>query len=287
MSLLDDFTEWIHDMLYTGICDNLESSYAAVNDKIAEATGQLSQTPSQFEPGVFGMLQNLSETVIMPIAGILLTYVAVYELIQLVIAHNNLAQLDTWIFFKWIFKTQCAIWLVTNCWTISMAVFDLAGYVVNNAGGVISQSTALSNTDLLALEATIDTYDNGKLVGIYLMTFLLKFLFSIFGIIIWIIVYGRMIEIYLTVSLAPVPFATFGNRELGQIGHQYLRSLFALGFQGFLIMVCIAIYAVLIQNIQYTSDVVASLWGVMGYTILLAFMLFKTGTIAQRIVGAH
>ena len=109
----------------------------------------------------------------------------------------------------------------------------------------------------------------------------------ILSIIIFVIVNGRMVEIYLMVSLAPIPFATFGNREQSMMGQNYVRSLFAIGFQGFLIMVCVGIYAVLIQSVAFSSDIIGSLWKVMGYTVLLAFTLFKTGAIAKSVLHAH
>ena len=222
-----------------------------------------------------------------PIAGILLTFIACYELIQLVIGHNNLANFETWIFWKWIFKTFLAVTLITNTMNISMAVFDVAQHVVNNAGGIIAGSTAIDDSALATMESTLETMEIGPLLSIYLQSFVVQFLIYILSALIFVIVYARMIEIYLMVSLAPIPFATFGNREQSQIGQNYLRSLFALGFQGFLIMVCVGIYAVLIQTVTFSTDIIGSLWGVMGYTILLAFTLFKTGAVARSILHAH
>jgi hypothetical protein len=198
-----------------------------------------------------------------------------------------LANFETWIFWKWIFKTFLAVTLITNTMNITMAVFDVAQHVVNNAGGIIAGSTAIDDSALATMESTLETMEIGSLLSIYLQTFVVQFLIYILSALIFVIVYARMIEIYLMVSLAPIPFATFGNREQSQIGQNYLRSLFALGFQGFLIMVCVGIYAVLIQTVSFTTDIIGSLWGVMGYTILLAFTLFKTGAIAKSILHAH
>ena len=267
--------------------DNLTSTFSTLNQKIGEVTAQVAQTPDQFQPTVYNLIRNLSENVILPIAGIILTFIACYELIQLVIAYNNLANFETWIFFKWVFKTFVAVTLITNTFNITMAVFDVAQHVVNQSGSLIAGSTAVDGSTLDTMRTTLEGMDVGPLFGIFLQSFAVKFLFEILSILIWAIVYGRMIEIYLTISLAPIPFATFGNREQSMIGQNYLRSLFALGFQGFLIMVCVAIYAALVQTVSFSSDIMGSLWNVLGITLLLAFTLFKTGSIARSVFHAH
>ncbi|HOO80855.1 MAG TPA: CD0415/CD1112 family protein, partial [Lachnospiraceae bacterium] len=233
------------------------------------------------------MIKNLSENVIMPIAGLILTFIACYELIQLVISHNNLANFETWIFFKWVFKTFVAVTLITNTMNITMAVFDVAHHVVSQAGGIITGSTAIDASTLATMQSNLEAMEVGELLDIFLMSFIVQFLVYILSALIFVIVYARMIEIYLMVSLAPLPFATFGNKEQSMIGQNYLRSLFALGFQGFLIMVCVGIYAVLIQSIAFSSDIIGTLWGIVGYTILLAFTLFKTGSVAKSVLHAH
>ena len=279
--------EWLTDLLVTGIMSNLTSTFDSVNAQVGQIATEVGMTPSAFSPAIFNMIKNLSENVIMPIAGLLLTFIACYELIQLVISHNNLANFETWIFFKWVFKTFVAVTLITNTMNITMAVFDVAHHVVSQAGGIITGSTAIDASTLATMQSTLEAMDVGELLGIFLMSFIVQFLVYILSALIFVIVYARMIEIYLMVSLAPLPFATFGNREQSMIGQNYLRSLFALGFQGFLIMVCVGIYAVLIQSIAFSTDIIGSLWGVVGYTVLLAFTLFKTGSVAKSVLHAH
>ncbi len=286
-SILQQITDWLREMLISGIMDNVNGTFDNVNSKVADITSEVSATPASFEPGIFSMIQNLSENVIMPIAGILLTFIACYELIQLVIGHNNLANFETFIFWKWIFKTFIAVTLITHTMDITMAVFDVAGHVVQQSGGLIAGSTAIDASALASMEATLMAMETGPLFSVLLQTVIVKFLIYVLSTIIFVIVYARMIEIYMMVSLAPIPFATFGNREQSMMGQNYLRSLFAVGLQGFLIMVCIGIYAVLIQRVTFSSDIVGSLWGVMGYTVLLAFTLFKTGSVAKSILHAH
>ena len=286
-SIIDSIVEWLKKLLVTGIMGNLTNTFDSVNAQVGQIATEVGMTPSTFSPAIFNMIKNLSENVIMPIAGLLLTFIACYELIQLVISHNNLANFETWIFFKWVFKTFVAVTLITNTMNITMAVFDVAHHVVSQAGGIITGSTAIDASTLATMQSTLEAMDVGELLGIFLMSFIVQFLVYILSALIFVIVYARMIEIYLMVSLAPLPFATFGNKEQSMIGQNYLRSLFALGFQGFLIMVCVGIYAVLIQSIAFSSDIIGTLWGIVGYTILLAFTLFKTGSVAKSVLHAH
>ena len=286
-SILDAIAEWLKELLISGIMGNLTGVFDSVNSRVGEIATDVGMTPASFSPGIFSMIHSVSETVIIPIAGLILTFIACYELIQLIIEHNNLSNFETWIIFKWIFKTFVAVTLISNCFNIVMAVFDVCQSVISQSGGIIGASTSVSDEAIVAMEATLSTYGVGTLLGIYLMSFVIQLTLWILSIVIFVIVYGRMIEVYLMTSLAPIPLSTFGNREQSQTGQNYLRSLFALGFQGFLIIICVGIYAVLIQSISFTSDIVGSLWGVVGYTVLLVFTLFKTGGLARSVLNAH
>ena len=286
-SILKQLTDWLKEMLVSGIMDNLTNTFASVNREVGEIANTVGQTPSGFLPGVYSLIRNLSENVIMPVAGIILTFIACYELIQLVISHNNLANFETWIFWKWVFKTFVAVTLITNTFNITMAVFDVAQWVVQRSGGIIAGGTAINDSTLATMQSTLEAMDLGPLFAVFLQSFVIQFVIQLLAIIIFVIINGRMVEIYLMVSLAPIPFATFGNREQSMMGQNYVRSLFALAFQGFLIMVCVGIYAVLIQSVAFSSDIIGSLWSVAGYTVLLVFTLFKTGSIAKSILHAH
>lgn len=286
-SILEQITDWLKEMLVSGIMQNLSGMFDSVNQRVGDIATQVGTTPAAFSPGIFGMIRNVSESVIVPIAGMILTFIACYELIQMIIDHNNLANFESWIFFKWVFKTFLAVTIITNCFNITMAVFDVSQQVIAGAGGIIAGSTAIDSAALDSMQATVETMDLGPMLGLYLQSFIVQTTMWVLGILIFVIVYGRMIEIYLMVSLAPIPFSTFGNREQSQIGQNYLRSLFAIGFQGFLILVCVGIYAVLIQSVAFSQDIIASLWGVVGYTVLLCFTLFKTGGLAKSVLNAH
>ncbi len=285
-SIFQQISDWLREMLIAGIMDNLSGLFDSVNDQVGDIAAQVGTTPADFSPGVFSLIRSVSESVIVPVAGIILTFIVCSELIQLIIDHNNLANFETWIFFKWIFKTFVAVTLITNTFNIVMAVFDVSQYVISGAGGIISGSTQVSDSMLTALEAEIQNMELGSLLGLFAQSLIIGLTMKIIGILIFVIVYGRMVEIYLMTSLAPIPFATFANREQSQIGQNYLRSLFALGFQGFLIMVCVAIYAVLIQGVA-ADDPIGAIWGIIGYTVLLCFTLFKTGSLAKSVLHAH
>ena len=286
-SILEQITDWLKEMLVSGIMQNLSGMFDSVNQRVGDIATQVGTTPAAFSPGIFGMIRNVSESVIVPIAGMILTFIACYELIQMIIDHNNLANFESWIFFKWVFKTFLAVTIITNCFNITVAVFDVSQQVIAGAGGIIAGSTAIDSAALDGMQATVEAMDLGPMLGLYLQSFIVQTTMWVLGILIFVIVYGRMIEIYLMVSLAPIPFSTFGNREQSQIGQNYLRSLFAIGFQGFLILVCVGIYAVLIQSVAFSQDIIASLWGVVGYTVLLCFTLFKTGGLAKSVLNAH
>ena len=286
-SILEQITDWLKSMIISGIMGNLSGMFDSVNQQVGQIAGDVGTTPANFSPAVFSMIRNISESVILPIAGMVLTFIACYELIQMLIEHNNLANFETWTFFKWVLKTFLAVTLISNTFNITMAVFDVAQQVISRSGGLISGSTSVSDATLTAMQATLEGMDLGPLLGLYLQTFVVQVTMLALSAIIFVIVYGRMVEIYLMVSLAPIPFATFGNHEQSHTGQNYLRSLFALGFQGFLIMICVGIYAVLIQNLSFSDNIISSIWGVLGYTVLLAFTLFKTGSLAKSVFAAH
>lgn len=287
-SILDKLAEWLKELLISGILGNLSGMFDTVNTKVGEIAGEVGMTPSAWNGGVFNLIRSLSETVIIPIAGIILTFVMCYELIQLVIEKNNLHDVDTWIFFKWIFKTFVAVFLVTNTWNIVMAIFDVAQNVVSQSGGIISGSTSIDlSTAIPDMEAQLEAMDLGPLLGLWFQSMVVGLTMNILSICIFLVVYGRMIEIYLVTSVGPIPFATMSNREWSSVGQNYLKSLIALGFQTFLIMICVGIYAVLIQEISTADNISAAIWGCMGYTVLLCFTLFKTGSMAKGIFSAH
>lgn len=284
----NNLTNWLKELLVGGIMDNLSGLFDGVNTKVGEIAGQVGATPQGWNSGIYNMIRSLSDNVILPIAGVILAFVMTLELIQLITDKNNLNDVDTWMFFKWVFKTACAVLIVTNTWNIVMGVFDVAQSVVNNASGVIVGNVNIDLADKFSdLEARLMEMDVGSLLGLWLQSFIVGITMWALTICIFIISYGRMIEIYLVTSVAPIPMATTVNREWGQMGQNYLRSLFALGFQGFLIIVCVAIYAVLVQNMIVDENISTAIWSCMGYTVLLCFTLFKTGSLARSIFNAH
>lgn len=286
--ILDMIQEWFKELLIDGIISNLTGMFDTLNTKVGEIAGEVGMTPAAWNSSIFNMIRNLSETVIVPIAGIILTFVMCYELIQLIIEKNNLHDFDTWIFFKWIFKTFVAVLLVTNTWNIVMGVFDITQSVVNDSAGVIISDTSIDIATVITdIEAKLDAMSVGGLLGLWFQSLFVGLTMKALSICIMLVVYGRMIEIYLVTSIAPIPVATMVNREWGGMGQNYLKSLLALGFQAFLILVCVGIYAVLIQTIAATDDISGAIWSCMGYTVLLCFTLFKTGSLAKSVFSAH
>ena len=286
--IADQIAGWLKDVLVSGIEGNLSGLFDSINTRVADVASTVGKTPQAWNGSIFNMIRTLSENVVVPIAGIILTFVMCLELIQLLIDRNNMHDFETFIFFKWVFKTFAAVLIVTNTWNIVMGVFDVAQHVVQEAAGVIVGDTAVDIDRLMSsLDPRLRAMDVGPLLGLWFQTSLMGIVAWILSICIFIIVYGRMIEIYMVTSVAPIPMATMVNREWGQMGQNYLRSLFALGFQAFLIMVCVAIYAVLVQTISVGSDVSAALWTCIGYTVLLCFTLFKSSSLAKSVFKAH
>ena len=286
--LWNQLEDWIKQVLIDGIMSNLSGMFDSTNQKIGEIAGNVGTTPQAWNGGVFAMIQNLSETVIVPIAGLILAFVMTLELIQLITEKNNLHDLDTWMFFKWAFKSAAAVLIVTNTWNIVMGVFDVAQNVVNRASGVIVGNTSVDISSVMdGLESRLDGMEVGELFGLWFQSLFVGITMQAITICVFLVTYGRMIEIYLVTSVAPIPMATMMSKEAGGMGQNYLRSLFALGFQAFLIIVCVAIYAVLVQTISTSDDLSAAMWSCMGYTVLLCFSLFKTSSLAKSVFNAH
>ena len=288
-TVLKAISDWIKSLLTAAIMSNLSGLFDDVNTQVGNIAQQVGTKPSSFEPRVFAMIEALSRNVVLPIAGIILTFIACYELIEMITQHNNMAQFEPALLMKWIFKTAISVWMISNTFDIIMAVFDVTQQVVANSSGIISGNTRVNDIGLSMLQSSMMQMDVGPLFGLFLQSFFIGITMRILSIVIFVIVYGRMIEIYCMVSLAPIPMATFGNHEQSHMGQNYLKCLFALGFQGFLILICVAIYAVLIQSVAISGDAINSIWSIVGYTVLLCFSLFKTSSVqnpfSERIKG--
>lgn len=286
--LWQKITEWLKQVLISGITDNLTGMFDATNQKVAEISAQVGTTPQAWNGSIYNMIHTLSESVIVPIAGAILAFVMTLELMQMITEKNNLGDVDTWMFFKWAFKSAAAILIVTNTWNIVMGVFDMAQSVVSRASGVIVSNASIDISTVMAdLAGRLGAMEVGPLFGLWFQSLFAGICTWALTICIFIVIYGRMIEIYLVTSLAPIPMATMMNREWGSMGQNYFRSLLALGFQAFLIIVCVAIYAVLVRNISSTTDINAAIWTCLGYTVLLCFCLFKTSSLAKGVFNAH
>ncbi|MGN0406005.1 MAG: VirB6/TrbL-like conjugal transfer protein, CD1112 family [Bariatricus sp.] len=286
--ILDAIEDWLRQLLISIISSNLTTLFDDVNTKVGTIATEVGQTPSGWNSSIYNMVHSLSENVMIPIAGIIITFVLCYELITVITEKNNMHDIDTFLFFKYIFKACIAVYLVSNTFTITMAVFDVAQNVVNHAGGIISGNTNIDITSTIAtMQTSMETMELGGLVQLAVETMIISLCLKIMSILITVILYGRMIEIYLTISVAPIPFATMTNREWGTVGTNYFKSLFALGFQGFLMMICVAIYAVLVNSMTIAADIHSALFSIAAYTVILCFSLMKTGSLSKSLFGAH
>lgn len=286
--ILDSINEWIREILIGAINGNLSTMFGDVNEKVGSIAGEVGQTPQAWNASIFSMIRTLSENVIVPVAGLVITYVLCYELITMITDKNNMHDVDTFMFFKWFFKSWVAVYLVTHTFDITMAVFELAQHVVGGAAGVIGGNTSINvNSALSSMQSQLGSMEIPELLLLVMETSLVSLCMKIMSILITVILYGRMIEIYLYCSVAPIPFATMTNREWGQIGNNYLRSLFALGFQGFLIMICVGIYAVLVNSMIIANNLHSAIFSLASYTVILCLSLFKSGALAKSIFNAH
>lgn len=269
--------------------DNLTTMFTDVNDKVGTIAGEVGRTPSSWNSGVFSMIENLSENVMIPIAGMIISAILCYELITMVMDKNNMHEVGSEFFFRYLIKACIAVLLLSYTFDITMAIFDVGNHIVTRAGGIVSGSTTIDVTDTLKtmFDSQIDTMGIGELIGLGIETMIVSLCMKIISLLITVILFGRMIEIYLYISVAPVPFATFSNREWGGIGNNYIKELCSLAFQGFFIMVCVAIYAVLVSGIAVADNLHTALWSVAAYTVVLCFSLFKTGSLAKSIWNAH
>lgn len=286
--LFEQIEEAIRELLTNFVSSNLTTMFTDVNDRTGTIAAEVAQTPQAWNSGIFNMIESLSNSVIIPIAGMIITFVLCYELISMITEKNNMHDMDTWMFFKWFFKSFIAVYLVTNTFNITMAIFDVGQHLVNSAAGVIGGSTAIDIATTIAdMETAMESMELGELLQLSLETMLVSMCMKIISILITVVLYGRMIEIYLYTSVAPIPFATMTNREWGQIGNNYARGLLALGFQGFFIIVIVGIYCVLVNSMTVAADIHSALFSIAAYTVILCFALFNTGGISKSIFNAH
>lgn len=288
LNILDQIGQWIKDFLIECIIGNLSGLFDSVNQEVGGLALDVAKSPQDWNGAIFAIIRSLSDNVIVPIAGIVITFVLCYELISMIIEKNNMHDFDTFNLFKWIFKVFVATYLVTHTFDITMAIFDLSQHVVQESAGVITGDTAINfEAALGSLTDQLATMGMGELFGLLVETVLIKATTPVLSVCVMLVLVGRMVEIYIYCSVGAIPFATMTNREWGQMGNNYLRGLVALGLQGFFIMVCLAIYSALVSTIGSAADIHAAIWSCAGYTLLLCFSLFKTSAISKSIFNAH
>ena len=285
--IFDKIEEFFRELLLGGIKANLESMFIDINDKVGVIATDVGKTPMGWNGEVYSFIKSINDSVIIPIAGLIITAVLCIELINMVMQKNNMHDTDTFEFFKYMIKMWIAVWLVSHAFTFSMAVFDVAQHLVNKAAGVINTSAVFYGNKIVAMLDTIKEKELGELFMILMETTLVRAAMQGIALVIMLIVYSRIFEIYVYSSVSAIPFATMGNKEWGSIGTNYIRGLFALGLQGLILMICLGIYAVLVKTINVTGDIHMSIFSVLGYALLLGLMMMKSGTLAKSILNAH
>lgn len=288
LNILDIIKDWIKEILRECIMGNLDGMFDQINSEVGEVAANVGTTPAAWNAGVFSMIRNLSDNVVVPIAGMIIAFVLCYELISIIMEKNNFHDFETFAIYKWILKAFIAVYLVTHTFDITMAIFEMGQNVVQQSAGIITGNTSLDFAMIIGdVSAQLEAMELGELFGLLVETMLLKITMPILSFCVMIVLVGRMIEIYIYCSIGAIPFSTMTNREWGQMGNNYLRGLVALGLQGFFIMICVAIYAVLIGQITSGSSIHVAIWQCAGYTVLLCFSLFKTGAVSKSIFNAH
>lgn len=286
--IFDAIEEWLKELLIQTIHENVATMFSDINARAGDIAAQVGQTPMEWNSGIFRMVQSLSETVMVPIAGLIITAVLCYELITLVTERNNLNDTDTWMFFRYFVKMWIAVWIVSNTPQLVTAVFELGKYLAHAAGRVISGETSVDLNEMLAgMDETLGEMDTGPLLTLWVESMAAKLCMTVISVVITVVIYGRMIECYLYTSVAPVTFATVGNREWGQIGTNYFKSIFALAFQAFLMMLCVGIYAAMVSSVPLSQDLRQSLLQIIICTVVLCYSLMRTGTFARSLFGAR
>jgi len=286
LNLFEKINEFFKDIMIDIIKDNLSAMLVDINDKVSTVAGEVGKTPSSWNSEVFTFIKSINTNVVLPIAAIILTAILCIELIQVVMRKNSMQDTDTFEFFKYIIKMWIAVWLVSHAFDFSMAVFDVAQSMIGKAAGVVGTSANITPGNFDAMVDALKTESLGTLIGIALETGLVKFSLTILSILITVILYGRMIEIYIYCSIAAIPFSTMGNKEWGSIGTNYIKSLFALGLQGLFILIFFGIYAVLVKTVNFT-DIHTSILQVLAYGLILGVMMMKSGSIAKAILNSH
>lgn len=287
--IVDLITEFIKDMLTSWVTSNLTNMFNDVNDKVGQVAVEVGKTPSTWNSSIFTMVRNISDTVMVPIAGMIISAILCYELITMIMDKNNMHDFDTSLFIRYLGKACIAVVLLSKTFDITMAIFDVGNHIVINAAGAINATATIDvEATLLSMFTNqLSSMSMGELFGLGLETMIVSFGMKIMSAVITVIIFGRMIEIYLYISVAPVPFSTLGNREWGSIGTNYIKALIALAFQGFFLMVCVGIYSALVASLSVAGNIHSALWTIVAYTVVLCFSMGKTSSLSRSIMHAH
>lgn len=281
-------------MLIESIMSQLEGMFDTTNEMIGDIAGLVGETPMDWNAGIFNMVVQIADNAILPVAGVILAGVLTYELVQILIERNNNTDFDIVVIYKWLFKAAICVTLLTSVFAIVGGIFEIAQAAILEAGVAIVAADPLSAGSLDDVRAVLENetlHSIGSLMAIAIQMFMLPFIFHLMRIVIWVVILGRFVEIYLAIAIAPIPFATFANREWASIGQNYVKTLAAYGLQGMLIMICVGIYAVLMGDFTAaladpTVGFMSAIWMALGYGVLLCFAILKVPGLAKSLLGA-
>lgn len=286
---MDIFTrigEWLKSGLAESCAYRITNLFTAWNEQVAKIAENVSQTPQEWNAEIYNMVQVLSETLIMPIACVILTFIVTYDLLSMVMEKNNMKDFDIAMLFKWMLKTAIAVVLVSNTFEIIMAIFEVSQYVIDSSVDIIIKGSTDIKMTIENLEEQLVAMGFFDLIGLWIGTFVIQACIWVMVIIINLIVYYRMISIYIMISLAPIPIACITSREYGSIGVNFIKSLCAVGLQGFLIMICLSMYSVMIAALPTTDNIWLAMLGTVFLAVALCVALTKTNSLAKMMLGA-
>ncbi len=275
----------------SGVSSNsLEQILLYVN-KIAEEVGaELGKSPESFNAQVFKLLETFSKNVVLPIGILILTIVLVTNLCKSLLDDREM-QNPLKVYFFFIITSVFAVILVTNSFEITNFIINISQTIVDKALTLFDKEATSITGDITKFEETLKTMEVSQIFGIWLMLILTVIIMWLVRILVQIVILGRFIEIFMRISIAPIPFATFFNRDLSSTGYNFVKSMVAVSLQAILIMVVIAIYRGTLSSIAVDvgSQEILMLFliKILGINLTLVFMLFQTKRIADSILSVH
>ncbi len=281
---------WIKGILADTVCSNLRSMMETIQTLTVGLDSELALSPDSYNADMWSMLQNVIDSAIVPVASLVLTAIMCLELISWLNEQNNMRTTGDIMaqFVKFIVRLFIGVLLVQKSYDITLWVFRLSNFVIFNAIGTINTSISadiLSGSSLEAIKETLVTLEIGDLLTIIGVSFLASLATVIIQAAAWIVILGRVIQIYMYCSVGAIPYATLTHKETSGIGKNYLLNLAALGFQGFFMLIAIAMYGYLINDAISKLDP-GDLVSPMGFISFVLKLLCCGGALLFTLIGS-